>query len=178
LPDIDNLQFVRIYNFCLIPRSLFESAKDMDAAKIDRIYRFGQLFTTSPLTLLYVLIDISNKIKGVLWADIDAIDAIIFVKFFALDKEYQTPVPMLRSRILEKTRDFLFSLPTGPDLKKEIHFLTLNPGVPSEYEKLGIRRSKHILLEVTNEINGQDNHGNPKRHDVSNADKPVKQPEI
>lgn len=146
MPDFKELKFVQMFDFRCIPRELFEQAKEMDAATIDRIYKFGPLIAQSPLTLLYVLVDDAHKIKGVLWGNIDLIEAIIFVRFLSVDKEYQSP----SSEILERVRDFLFSLKLGPELKKEIHFFTYTKGIPSDYKKLGARRSKRLLLEITN----------------------------
>ncbi len=141
----DDLEFVRTFDFRYIPRELFEKSREMDSEMIDRVYKYGPIIAKSPLTLLYVLIDEMYKIKGVLWASIDLIDAVIFVKFLSVDKEYQTP----DSNILEKVRDFLFSLELGPELKKEIHLCTYTEGVTSDLEKMGAKRSKRTLLEIT-----------------------------
>ena len=140
------LEFVRMSDFHCIPRELFEQAKEMDAATIDRVYKFGPLIAKSPLTLLYVLVDEVHKIKGVLWGNIDVIEAIIFIRFLSVDKEYQSP----SSIILERVKNFLFNLKLGSELKKEIHFFTSIKGVPSDYKKMGAKRSKRILLEMTN----------------------------
>lgn len=145
--NIDDLKFVRTYGFTYpyghIPRELFEQEKEMDKDAIDRIYKFGDLFAKSPLTLLYVMIDDANAIKGVLWANIDIIEAIIFIKFLSVDPEYQS----VDGRLLNKVKDFLFGLKTGPALKKEIHFLTTRPVA---FEEVGCKRSEKILMEITN----------------------------
>jgi len=144
LPDINDLKFIRTFDFRYIPRPLFEQVKEMDAAMIDRVYKFSPLIGASPLTLLYVLIDEVNKIKGVLWAEVDLIDAIIFIRLLSVDREYQS----LNGQILNKAKDFLFNLPTGSELKKEIHFLTTRPDA---FEKIGARRTERIRMELTNE---------------------------
>ena len=143
MPDIDDLQFVRTYDFRYIPRELFEQTKEADADTIDRIYKFGDSIAASPLTLLYVMINKVNKIKGVLWATIDVVDAIIFIKALSVDKEYQLSC----GRTLEKVKEFMFGLNTGPELKKEIHFLATKPNA---YEKTGAICSNRILMEITN----------------------------
>lgn len=143
MPDID-LKFVRTFDFALIPRTLFEQIKEMDAAMIDRVYRFGPLIGASPLTLLYVLVDEVNKIKGILWAEVDLIDAIIFIRLLSVNKEYQS----LNGQLLNKAKEFLFNLPTGPELKKEIHFLTNRPDA---YKKIGAKRSDRIRMEISDE---------------------------
>jgi len=105
LPDLNDLKFVRTFDFRHIPRYLFEQVEETDSAMIDRIYRFGSDFAVSPLTLLYVLVDVDYRIKGVLWAEIDLIDAIIFIRLLSIDKEYQS----LDSKLLNKVKDFLLN---------------------------------------------------------------------
>jgi len=82
----------------------------------------------------------------------------------SVGKEYQSP----NSKILERVKDFLFSLELGPELKKEIYFYTYNKGIPSDYKKMGARRSKRILLEIKQD--GTDNQDSTKRADI--PDKP------
>lgn len=144
MPKFNELEFVRTFDFRHIPRALFEQAKEMDKATIDRIYKFGALFTGSPLTLLYVLVDVSYKIKGVLWAEVNIIDAIIFIRLLSVDKEYQSQ----NGELLNKVKEFLFNLDTGPELKKEIQFQTTHPAA---FEEVGAKRSKQIRMEINNE---------------------------
>ena len=144
MPKFDELEFVRTFDFRHIPRTLFEQIKEMDKAMIDRIYKFGPLFAESPLTLLYVLVDVDYKIKGVLWAEVNIIDAVIFIRLLSVDKEYQSQ----NGELLNKAKEFLFNLDTGPDLKKEIRFLTTHP---SAFEEVGAKRSKQIRMEINNE---------------------------
>jgi len=138
---IKDLKFVRTFGFDLIPRYLFEQVKEIDEATIDRIYKFGPLIGASPLTLLYVLVDEVNKIKGVLWAEVNLIDAIIFIRLLSVDKQYQS----LDGQLLTKAKDFLFNLKTGPELKKEIHFLSTRPRA---FEKVGAQRCKRVRMEI------------------------------
>ncbi|GAF71285.1 unnamed protein product [marine sediment metagenome] len=161
--DINDLQFVRTFDFALIPRTLLEQVKEIDSEEIDRIYTFGPMFASNPLTLLYALVDAGYKIKGVLWAEIDVIDAIIFIRLLSVNKEYQSQ----NGQLLNKAKDWLFNLKTGPKLKKEIHFLTTRPGA---FEKIGVRRSKRIRMEITNE-NSQ---SHTKRDNTSDTSKPTK----
>jgi hypothetical protein len=123
---------------------LFEQIKELDDATIDRIYQVGDLFAVSPTTLLYILINELYQIKGVLWAEINLIDAIIFIRLLAVDKEYQST----NGDLMNKVKDFLFGLDTGPALKKEIHFLTTHP---KAYQRQGVKRSKRIRMEITDE---------------------------
>lgn len=165
MPELDELKFVRTFDFALIPRTLFEQVKEMDAAMIDRVYRFGPLIGGNPLTLLYVLIDQVNKIKGVLWSEINIIEAIIYVRLLSVDKEYQSP----NGELLNKAIEFLFSLPTGPELKKEIWFEAMRPGA---YEKIGARRAKRIKMEIReNEFNEKNSKNSSQRHNTPDTSK-------
>jgi len=160
--NVKDLTFIRTFDFRYIPRALFEQVEETDTAMIDRIYGFGSLFGGSPFTLLYVLIDQINKIKGVLWAEIDPIDAIIFVRLLSLDKEYQSP----SGQILNKAKDFLLNLPTGPELKKEIHFFTTRPDA---YKKVGAKRSKRIIMECKN-VEPMDRPSEESKPDAGNGE--------
>lgn len=173
MPNLDELEFVRTFDFRHIPRYLFEQVEELDSAMVDRIYELGSIFTTSPLTLLYVLVDVDYKIKGVLWAAIDIIEAVFFIKVLSLDKEYQSPT----NKILLKVRDFLMNLKTGPKLKKEIHFLTLHSDISSEHKAIGLKRSKRILLEWRDneELNRTNNKSGTKWHSTPDTNKPIKQ---
>lgn len=127
---------------------------------IDRIYKLSPLIAASPTTLLYVLIDDVYVIHGVLWAEINLIDAIIFVRLLSVEKKYQSS----NGQLLNKAKEFLFNMETGPALKKEIHFLTTRPGA---YEEVGAKRSKRIRMELKNE-NNQDS---PKRDNTPDTSK-------
>ena len=162
--ELDDLEFVRTFDFRHIPRELFEQIEEMDPAMIDRLYTFGGQFSASPLTLLYVLVDVDYKIKGVLWANIDIIEGMFFIRLLSLNKEYQS----LDGQFLSKIKDFLFNLETGPALKKKIQFLTSKP---KAYEKAGCQRSKQILMEIDN---GKNNKDRTKRDNTSDPAKPVK----
>lgn len=138
--EFSELKFVRTFDFEHIPRPLFEQVKEMDAGMIDRLYQYGPLMV-GPLTLLYVLIDEVHKIKGVLWADIDIIEANIHVHLFSVDKEYQN------GEALKKATEFLLNLPTGQDLKKRLNMLTTRP---KAFEEIGWKHSKRIRMEIEN----------------------------
>lgn len=160
---LDDLTFLRTYDFRRIPRTFFEQVKEMDAGMIDRVYQLGTLIAASPTTLLYVLIDDVYVIHGVLWAEVDLIEAIIFVRLLSVEKEYQSS----DGQLLNKAKDFLFNL-MGPEMKKEIHFLTDRPG---KFEKIGAKRCKRIRMELTN---GKDNQDSSERDNISDTSKSAK----
>lgn len=156
LANIDDLKFVRTYEFTYIPRYLFEQINELDSEAIDRIYQLGLMFSQSPLTLLYVLVDEVQKIKGVLWGVVDVIEGVIYVKVFSVDKEYQSADSM----VIKKAVDHCLSLTEGSKLKKEIRFQTTHPDA---YEKVGAKRSKYTLMEFTD---GTDNQNNQERENI------------
>lgn len=147
MPDLDDLRFIRTFTFEHIPPKLFERTGELSTEEIDRIYQLGSAIGASPLTLLYVLIDEVNVIHGVLWGHINIIEATIYVRYYAVDPEYEGENGTLVVAGLRKARDFLFNLPTGPALKKVIHFTTTRPGA---WEAAGCKRSKRTLMEITN----------------------------
>lgn len=167
--DIKDLKFSRIYSFERIPQYLFEQTKELDAATIARIYQFGPLFAGSPTTLLYVLIDELHRIKGVLWAQVDILEAVTFVKLLSVEKGYQST----NGALMKKATDFLFGREKGPDLKNEIHFVTAHP---KAYEKSGMKRSKRIRMEITNESitdASKDNQNKKKRDSTPDTTEPT-----
>ena len=143
MPEFSDLKFVRIYDFAVVPRYLLEQVREIDADAIDRIYQFGSAIAKGPATLLYVLVDVDYKIKGVLWAAVDVIEACIYVRLSSLDREYQSR----NGDVLEKGTEFLLNLPTGPKLKKKLVMTTTRPKV---FEKAGWERSKEIRMEIEN----------------------------
>ncbi len=146
MANIDDLRFVRTYEFTYIPQYLFEQTKEMDSETIKRVYAFNSFLVNSPTTLLYVMLTDLHEIKGILWVEIDIVEAKFFIRLLSVDKEYQS----IDGQLMNKVKDFLFSLDTGPALKKEIQFLTIHP---QAYEKVGVTRSKRILMEISHDTN-------------------------
>lgn len=136
----DELRFIRIQDFNLIPRYLMEQVKGGDT-KVNRVLQFGTQIAKDPLTLLYVLADTQNKIKGFLWAEIDVFDEVIHVNTLSLDKEYQDR----NGTALLKTVDFLKSLLEGSKLQKKITFSTNRP---KAFERLGFKRTALVNMEI------------------------------
>ena len=146
MANIDDLRFVRTYEFTYIPQYLFEQTKEMDSETIKRVYAFNSFLVNSPTTLLYVMLTDLHEIKGILWVEIDIVEAKFFIRLLSVDKEYQS----IDGQLMNKVKDFLFGLDTGPALKKEIQFLTIHP---QAYEKVGVTRSKRILMEISHDTN-------------------------
>jgi len=109
----DDLKFIRIQDFNLIPRYLMEQSGS-GAAKIDRILQFGSGIAKDPLTLLYVLADPQNKIKGFVWAEINLFEKRLEINTISVDPDYQD------GKEVSKIKYFLAGLLADSKLKKEV----------------------------------------------------------
>ena len=140
----DDLEFVRIIQpdiIGMIPRRLFEQIDGTDDEMIGRIYEFGVLSVANPLNLIYALVDDKKVVHGVLWANIDLICGVLWVKLFSVDKEYQ-------SDAIKKTTNFLIK-----EIKKtKITRIECQTARPKSYEKAGWTESEqiHLMFEVDN----------------------------
>ncbi len=137
-----DLKFVRLTQpeqFSLVPRYLFEQAKDSDF-KIDRLYQFGPIVLASPLTFFYVLAEKeTSKIKGLLWCEINPFNENLMVYALSVDKEYQG------NGTLDETLNFIRTIQKKENLQK-IQMATTHPKV--YVEKHGWSESKKKILEV------------------------------
>jgi len=132
----EKLEFVRTYDVNLIPRKLLENVKGFEGKDIDRFYQIGPLLFRNPLSFLYVMTDGNHKIRGCLWANVNIFEAVWYVQLLSIDKKYQG------MGNVERVRNFLFSIKTGPELKKIIRFATDRP---EPYKRQGAKKYKVIL---------------------------------
>lgn len=130
-PDIIDMVFRRI------PRELFEQDKDVEL-NIELLYQYPSKFIGGANTRFYVLVDNKDVIKGVLWASINLLTEKIQISILSVDKEYQF------SNALEKTLEFVRSW-QGKEENLKIQIVTTRT---SAYEKVGLIKSKHILMEI------------------------------
>ncbi|MFP4086641.1 MAG: hypothetical protein ACLFUL_07595 [Desulfobacteraceae bacterium] len=134
----EDLKLIRINDFRLIPRYLFEQAKPSDG-EVDRIYGdWGRAMAQSPLSLLYAMADEEYKTKGVLWAGIDPIKEDITVQVLSLDKKYQD------GKAVPHAIEFLSGVRDKLGLNK-IRFMATRA---KAFERFGCRKSDQILMEV------------------------------
>lgn len=94
----------------------------------------------NPLNFFYYLVNEAYVIKGILWARIDAIEALWYVELCSIDKEYQKA----SSDNMKLLSEFLLSLPVGSEMRKKIQFATEHP---KAFEKIGFKQSKRVLIE-------------------------------
>lgn len=157
-----DLEFVRVVQPDIIkgiPRYLFEQVEGTDPDIIDRIYKYGSVSIASPTSMIYVLINDQNMIKGILWASVNLIEAVLWINIFSVDKEYQ-------GGSLEEGMEFVLGKIKGTKIKR----IECQAIQPKAYEKAGWKRSKQIHLEF--EVsNGKDNQDNQKRDDTPDSTK-------
>lgn len=135
----EDLKLIRIYDFRLIPRYLFEQVKPHDGIAVDELYgEWGAVIAKSPLNLLYAMADDNYQTRGVLWATIDPITKTISVPALSLDKAYQD------HQAIKHAMTFLGNIKDKLELKK----ITLLTTRPKAHARFGCKKSKQTLMEV------------------------------
>lgn len=158
MPDIKELTFLRLIiaeAFNAIPRALFESIKDIDSETIERIYENSAEIMTAPVVdsqgmvvgriqaqsvWVAVMLDIAKVVKGFVWMEFDVIEQRVFVQACAVDPEYQ-------GEVIQKVVDYIKTLNVPEEMKNNIQFTTTRP---KAFEKVGWKRSKRVLMELSN----------------------------
>lgn len=132
------LDYVRIYNFKLIPDRLFE-AKGADY-NLDYLKgRGGNLPELNADQVLYGLIDKESVIHGVLWLSYNILNDRIWINLFGVDKEYQdknnigTALKIFKENHL-KEGVTKFSMSTTRDKAFEKYGFTKSETIHMEYE--------------------------------------------
>lgn len=147
MPELTDLKFVRNYDFDIVPRYLLEQIPGREW-NIDTLYHYGPLFISNPFNWLYVLVDVGQVIKGVLWATVDPVLETLAVNILSVDREYQQVNGSLRrsqSKIVKMAIDFLGKEIKKTNLKPKIIWTTTRP---KPFELTGCKRSKRIVMEV------------------------------
>ncbi len=141
MADFEDLHFVRINRADVfrgfIPRRFFEQVKD-HKFNIDTIYKLAETFIPSVTTHFYALLDDSNVIRGILWANINVITEAIQVSVLSIDEEYQF------GNAIKKTTEFIKSW-RGENETLRIEFITTRP---KAYEGVGGVESKRKIVEI------------------------------
>jgi len=155
---IDELRWVRIFTPVHIPKYLVEQVRDRDFTP-DDFFKFQEMscITNSkdgpklnPLNHLYVLANNENMTKGFVWFVIDSLSKDICINTFSMDKEY-----WYDGKAVEKLSRFIKDIRKKANLNK-IYWIT---NYPKHSLRHGFRRSKGVLMEYTEEDDGQDNDG-------------------
>ncbi len=145
--ELTFIRFTEPNAFRAIPRELFEQVKDYEF-NLKRLLHFGSFVIQNPLTYLFVLTDVGQKIKGILWSRVDCIDELFEVYLLSVDPEYQDGDALNETlKFIRKVRDEerpkLKKI--GIELKDKIVWLTTRPGA---FKKIGAKRAKRIILEI------------------------------
>lgn len=135
----ESLKLIRIYDFRLIPRYLFDQVKPHNEIIVDELYGdWGATIAKSPLSLLYAMADNEYKTRGVLWATVDPITKAISVPVLSLDKAYQD------RQSIKHAMTFLVGIRDKLGFRKIIFSTTR----PKAYARFGCNKSKQTLMEV------------------------------
>jgi hypothetical protein len=166
-----------------IPRELFESIPGMEPEMIDNIYRHAAEIMTIPVvdeSGFVVARQPSNNVwvavwttelhhvKGFLWCEFDPIMRCTFIQACAVDKEYHSS----RGEVLKAMIAYVNTLPISDEVKGHILIATTRPAA---FEKVGLVKSKRILMELKNEPTeqGPANTSREERTDVFREPEPV-----
>ena len=153
MKKVEDLKFVRTQDFNLIPRYLLNQFKDFEI-DADDLYFWGNVAANNPTTLLYVLVDDKHKIKGFLWAVIDVLERVVFVKAYSIDKDYQSGDSIQAAvKVLEEEIETI-NKRTEAKMRPKIKFLTTRPNAfLKSGEKSGLKVTKQAIMEINlNEI--------------------------
>lgn len=134
--DIDELKWIRISDWNLVPGYLVKQVKGMDFPP-ERLYAFGEDIARNPFTLLFVLADEHHRIQGFLWGSVNPLDQSIMGHIFSLDKEYQDrgkPIQVAIKKLEEFGRNLGF---------ERVKWQTTRP---KAFERLGFERAEQVLM--------------------------------
>ena len=155
MSDFNDLKFVRVVNpmvFARIPPVLFEQIPKRNW-QVSKLYAYGPIFIMNPFNALWVMQDITDIIKGVLWVTIDPVEEVIAVNILSVDREYQKLNGSLRrtpSEIIQKVVKHLHEFQdevkekNGMELKREILWTTTRP---KACERSGAKRHR-VIMEI------------------------------
>ncbi len=150
MSDFNELQFIRLTQpeqFGLIPRYLFEQVQEHDPdVIIENIYKFGPMQLTSSLNFLYVMVDDTTTIKGVMWANINEFSEHLEVNMLSVDKEYQN------SDACKVSLEFLQEIQKTHNLRKIRMMTQRGKHYKDKYERVykkhGMTEAAVIIMEI------------------------------
>lgn len=160
---IEDLRWVRVFTPVHIPTYLVDQVRDRDFT-VDEFYQYQEQScirmtkegpSLNPLNHLYVLANKENVTKGFVWFTIDALSKDICIHTFSMDKEY-----WLKGKAVEKLSNFIKEIRRKASLNK-VYWVT---NYPKHSERHGFKRSKSVLMEYTEVLDGKniDGRSNPR----------------
>jgi hypothetical protein len=150
MKNIEELKFVKTRDFNLIPVYLFNQFKDLKCDPKD-LYFWGAAAADNPLTLLYVAVNETHKIKGFMWAHLDVLERAVHIRALTVDKDYQG------GSILEKAKDIIaqeikmYNSKADEDkqINNKVKFYTTRPkAFMAEADNKGWKISKQAIMEI------------------------------
>ena len=146
--QIENLKWVRIFDPVHIPKEYINQIKEKEFTT-EKFYEFQSRvcllntetgLTINPYNLLFVLVDDSNRVKGILWMVIDILANSLVINTFSVDKEYWGNGKAV-SFLIEKAAEI-----KEKEKLDRVYWITRSP---KHSEKFGFKRSKHTLMEYS-----------------------------
>lgn len=151
--EIEKLHFVRVYSPKLIPTYLVEQIRHREY-DVNDFYKYQNNHCTieengevilNPFNHLEVLANDNNEIKGFLWWLIDPLTKDIFINTFSMDEAY-----WYKGKAMKLASDHIKEKMKKLKLKK-CYWITR---YPKHSERNGFKRSKHVIMEYTEEQDG------------------------
>lgn len=137
----NELQFVRVTEpalFNRIPPKLFQQVKNMDL-DIEMLYRLLPGYITSPLSLIYLMVDMENHPQGILWCGLNPTSPNLHVHICSVDPEYQN------NGVGEMVNKKLHEIHTELGLSGKITAYTSRPKAMA---KQGWTQTRTVMMEL------------------------------
>lgn len=159
--DFDDLRWVRVFTPVHIPKYLVEQVRNRDYT-VDDFYTYqeqncirmtGEGPTLNPLNHLYVLANEENLTKGFVWFIVDPLSKDLCINTYSIDKDYWG-----KGKAVSKLATFIKDIQRKGHLNK-VYWVT---NYPKHSQRYGFRPSKSVLMEYTEEANGQNHDGRRK----------------
>lgn len=169
MKNCDELRWIRVFTPDHVPHYLVEQVRDRDYS-VEDFFKYHQINCMSqtekgiqlnPFSHLYVLANPDNQVKGMLWFSVDPLAKDILIQTFSMDKEYWG-----KGQAVKKLSEHIKKIRKKGKLNK-IYWVT---NYPKHSERYGFKRSKSILMEYTEDVDGQNIDG---RHKESGEHKPI-----
>jgi len=153
--DFDKLRFIRVFTPMHVPKGLIEQVRDR-SYEVDDWYKYQEHICVrqtengpilNPLSMLYVIADEQNKVIGMLWCEVCALEKTLIVQTFSMDKKYWVrgkAVQLLAKKAKEIAKECKL---------KKIFWVT---NYPKHSQRHGFSRSKSVLMEFKEEEEEKD----------------------
>lgn len=156
--DFEELRWIRVFTPTHIPKYLVEQIRHRDFS-IEDFFKYQESLcikmtpdgpSLNPMNHLYVLANDENLTKGFVWFIIDALSKAICIQSYSIDKEYWN-----NGKAVSKLSVFIKDFLKKSKLEK-VYWIT---NYPKHSEKHGFKRSRSVLMEYSEETDGQDVNG-------------------